>query len=208
LPDLLRRVAVLTIFSCAGIALLAPLTARSALPMPAETDWLLDAAEGPASTLPRDDRSGRDQSATLTVATLATPVAAEELALASLPAAPSVAMEATLFPNATPSPTPTPVAVVAAVPAPPAAGFVVDGAVWDRLAKCESGGNWAINSGNGYYGGLQFSEGTWRGYGGPAFDTSAPFPFSREEQIAVAERLHAARGFQPWPACRVSLGLP
>ena len=73
--------------------------------------------------------------------------------------------------------------------------------------KCESGGNWAINTGNGYYGGLQFSHGTWHGYGGGEF-ADYPHEATREEQIIVAERLRAARGYAPWPACRAKLGLP
>jgi hypothetical protein len=79
--------------------------------------------------------------------------------------------------------------------------------VWDDLARCESGGNWAINTGNGYYGGLQFSQGTWLGYGGGEF-AEYPHEATREEQIIVAERLRAARGYAPWPACRAKLGLP
>ncbi len=75
--------------------------------------------------------------------------------------------------------------------------------MWDRLAQCESGGNWAINTGNGYYGGLQFNLGTWQPYGG----TGYPHQNSRETQIAVATRLHAERGFNPWPACADKLGL-
>lgn len=77
------------------------------------------------------------------------------------------------------------------------------GNVWDRLAQCESGGNWSINTGNGYYGGLQFNLQTWHAYGG----TGYPNEHSRETQIAVAERLRSARGFQPWPACARKLGL-
>ncbi|HET6650368.1 MAG TPA: transglycosylase family protein, partial [Candidatus Limnocylindria bacterium] len=80
------------------------------------------------------------------------------------------------------------------------------GTVWDQLAQCESGGNWAINTGNGYYGGLQFSYGTWLGYGGGEFAEYAHLA-TREQQIIVAERLHAARGFAPWPACSAKLGL-
>ena len=77
--------------------------------------------------------------------------------------------------------------------------------VWDRLAKCESGGNWAINTGNGYYGGLQFSLGTWRAYGG----TGLPSQHSRETQIAIATKLRdASGGYGAWPACAHSLGLP
>jgi uncharacterized protein YabE (DUF348 family) len=77
------------------------------------------------------------------------------------------------------------------------------GSVWDRLAKCESGGNWSINSGNGYYGGLQFSLGTWRAYGG----SGMPHQNSRAQQIAVGQRLQAAAGWGQWPACSSKLGL-
>jgi resuscitation-promoting factor RpfB len=77
--------------------------------------------------------------------------------------------------------------------------------VWDRLAQCESGGNWHINTGNGYYGGLQFSLGTWHGYGG----TGLPSQHSREEQIRIATKLrNASGGYGAWPACAHSLGLP
>ena len=77
--------------------------------------------------------------------------------------------------------------------------------VWDSLAQCESGGNWAINTGNGYYGGLQFNLGTWQAYGGSGY----PHQNSREAQIAVAERLRAATGgYGSWPGCASSLGLP
>lgn len=79
----------------------------------------------------------------------------------------------------------------------------VDGGVWDRLAQCESGGNWSINTGNGYYGGLQFNLGTWQANGGQGY----PHQASKAEQIRVAENLRAARGFQPWPACSARLGL-
>jgi uncharacterized protein YabE (DUF348 family) len=75
--------------------------------------------------------------------------------------------------------------------------------VWDRLAECESGGNWSINTGNGYYGGLQFSLSTWRAYGG----TGMPHEASREEQIAVAKRVQADQGWGAWPACTAKLGI-
>jgi uncharacterized protein YabE (DUF348 family) len=98
---------------------------------------------------------------------------------------------------------------IPAAPAAPVAPAVDDGSVWDRLAQCESTGNWAINSGNGYYGGLQFDAGTWRAYGGSAY---APLPnkATREEQIAVAEKVRADRGggYGAWPACSRKLGLP
>ena len=74
---------------------------------------------------------------------------------------------------------------------------------WDRLAACESGQRWNINSGNGYFGGLQFNLATWRGVGMSGY----PHEASRETQIAAANRLHDARGFTPWPACSRKLGL-
>ncbi|WP_308194502.1 transglycosylase family protein [Pseudonocardia kujensis] len=85
---------------------------------------------------------------------------------------------------------------------------ISDGAVWDRLAQCEAGGNWAINTGNGYYGGVQFDASTWRAYGGTQY---APLPHqaSREEQITVASKVRDSRGgYGAWPACARKLGLP
>ncbi len=82
-----------------------------------------------------------------------------------------------------------------------------EGSVWDRLARCESGGNWAINTGNGYYGGLQFDRSTWSSNGGNRY---APYAHqaSREEQIAVAQRVRNARGgYSAWPSCSARLGL-
>ena len=74
---------------------------------------------------------------------------------------------------------------------------------WDSLAQCESGGNWGINTGNGYAGGLQFSPGTWAAYGGTGSAANA----SREQQIAVAEKVQAGQGWGAWPACAAKLGL-
>jgi uncharacterized protein YabE (DUF348 family) len=83
--------------------------------------------------------------------------------------------------------------------------FASGNSVWDAIAACESGGNWAINTGNGYYGGLQFSLGTWHAYGGSGY----PNNNSREEQIRIAEKVRAATGgYGSWPACSQSLGLP
>lgn len=78
--------------------------------------------------------------------------------------------------------------------------------VWDRLADCESGGNWSINTGNGYYGGLQFNLGTWQAYGGQGY----PHENSREEQIRIATKLRDANGgsYGSWPHCAAELGLP
>jgi resuscitation-promoting factor RpfA len=74
---------------------------------------------------------------------------------------------------------------------------------WDALAQCESTGNWSINSGNGYYGGLQFSPSTWRAFGG----SGMPHQASKAEQIRVAENTLAAQGWGAWPACSAKLGL-
>jgi hypothetical protein len=73
-------------------------------------------------------------------------------------------------------------------------------AEWDRVAGCESGGNWAINTGNGYHGGLQFSPGTWSGHGGGEFAPTA-YLATKDEQIAVAERVLATQGKGAWPSC-------
>jgi hypothetical protein len=83
---------------------------------------------------------------------------------------------------------------------------VSDGSVWDRLAQCESSGNWAMNSGNGFYGGLQFMHSTWVAQGGRQY-AEYPHQATREQQIAVAERLLAAAGWGQWPACSSKLGL-
>ncbi|MEU6509526.1 transglycosylase family protein [Streptomyces sp. NPDC046942] len=75
-----------------------------------------------------------------------------------------------------------------------------DNGVWDRIAQCESGGNWHINTGNGYYGGLQFSASTWRAYGGTAYAPTAD-QASRSAQIAVATQVQQAQGWGAWPVC-------
>jgi hypothetical protein len=77
---------------------------------------------------------------------------------------------------------------------------------WERLAACESGGNWHINTGNGYYGGVQFSDGTWDGNGGDRFAKRADLA-TKAEQIVIAEKVLDARGWSPWPACASRLGL-
>lgn len=74
---------------------------------------------------------------------------------------------------------------------------------WDRLAKCESSGNWSANTGNGYKGGLQFSPSTWRAHGGKGSAHNA----SRAQQIKIAERVLASQGWGAWPACSRKLGL-
>jgi hypothetical protein len=77
---------------------------------------------------------------------------------------------------------------------------------WNRLAECESGGNWHINTGNGYYGGLQFSDSTWDAYGGERFAARADLA-RKSEQIAIAEKVLKAQGWGAWPSCSQKLGL-
>jgi hypothetical protein len=194
LPDLLRRAVALTILSALGIALLAPLAARSAVPAPvALEEHLLAVQAAPRADVDRGALSIRAGSGPVPAV-----AAAEAVVAGPIPTPGDAPMEATLHAVATPTP------VVAA----PQRVVTYDGdTVWDDLAQCESGGNWAINTGNGYYGGLQFSYDTWHGYAGGEF-AEYPHEATREQQIVVAERLHAARGFQPWPACRSKLGLP
>jgi resuscitation-promoting factor RpfA len=78
--------------------------------------------------------------------------------------------------------------------------------VWDRLAQCESSGQWRINTGNGFFGGLQFLPATWTGFGGGAFAPRADLA-TREQQIIVAERVLAKQGWNAWPECSRKLGL-
>lgn len=91
---------------------------------------------------------------------------------------------------------------VAATMSMPAAN-AVDGATWDALAQCESGGNWSINTGNGFYGGLQFTQQSWNGVG----MSGSPATASRAQQIEAGERLLAIQGWGAWPACSAKLGL-
>jgi len=74
---------------------------------------------------------------------------------------------------------------------------------WDKLAQCESGGNWSINTGNGYYGGLQFSLSTWKAFGGSGMPNQA----SKAEQIRIATKIQASQGWGAWPACTAKLGI-
>src|SRR3954447_2312416 len=78
---------------------------------------------------------------------------------------------------------------------------------WDNVAHCESGGNWHINTGNGYYGGLQFTSSTWLGYGGGHHASRADLA-SKSEQIAIAEKVLAAQGWGAWPVCSQYRGAP
>ena len=114
---------------------------------------------------------------------------------ASAPAAPVRPAPAPTTTTAPPPPSST-------TAAPSSAGDPNDPATWDRLARCESGGRWSLNSGNGYYGGLQFSLATWRDVGG----TGYPHEATREEQIKRGKMLQARYGWGQWPYCSRELG--
>ncbi|MFE2726460.1 transglycosylase family protein [Kitasatospora sp. NPDC059327] len=101
----------------------------------------------------------------------------------------------------------------AAVAALPVAGLVTATSAsaasvptWDAVAQCESGGNWAINTGNGFYGGLQFTSSTWAAFGGTAYASQANLA-TKAQQIAVAEKVLASQGPGAWPVCSVKAGL-
>ena len=98
-----------------------------------------------------------------------------------------------------------PVAATVRVGTKPGAPFVPYG-VWDALAQCEATGNWAINTGNGFYGGVQFDQNTWDRWGGQEYAPRADLA-TREEQIAIAKKTQAAQGWGAWPSCSSRLGL-
>lgn len=79
-------------------------------------------------------------------------------------------------------------------------------AQWEAVAECESGGNWSTNTGNGYYGGLQFSDGTWDAYGGEAYAATADNA-TRAQQIAIAEKVLDGQGWGAWPTCSQRAGV-
>jgi hypothetical protein len=120
-----------------------------------------------------------------------------------LPASLSEALDARAQLVATEPPPPPPAPEPEPTPEPAATSGAVDVSVWDRLAQCESGGNWSINTGNGFYGGLQFTIDSWRWVGGSGY----PHEASKAEQIARAEILLGRQGWEAWPACSSKLGL-
>ncbi|HET6499799.1 MAG TPA: transglycosylase family protein [Amycolatopsis sp.] len=83
---------------------------------------------------------------------------------------------------------------------------ITNGALWDKLAMCESTGNWAANTGNGFYGGVQFTESTWLAYGGGAY-AQWPYQASREQQIVVAQKVQQGQGWVAWPVCSIKAGI-
>ena len=131
---------------------------------------------------------------------LRVPTADEQLTPRDLPGdAPAEMTSAVQSPPVTPAAQPDATPQATTAPAP----TVASGSVWDSLAACESGGNWSINTGNGFYGGLQFTLSSWRAMGGSGYPNQA----SRTEQIARAEQLLATQGWGAWPACSAKLGL-
>ena len=96
-------------------------------------------------------------------------------------------------------------ALALVVPVVAYAGPRASDAQWEQVARCESGGNWHLNTGNGYYGGLQVSSSTWSSYGGHQYASRADLA-SRAEQIDVGNRIYAADGWAPWPTCGPSAG--
>jgi len=123
----------------------------------------------------------------------------------------SAPVPTTAAPTTTTTAPPPPPPTTTAPPPPPAPAPTSGGsgyadpsnpAAWDRLAQCEAGGNWATNTGNGYYGGLQFSLSSWQAVGGSGY----PHEHSRETQIAMGQRLHAQGGWSHWPGCSRQLG--
>nr|MCH9768913.1 transglycosylase family protein [Actinomycetes bacterium] len=83
---------------------------------------------------------------------------------------------------------------------------VSNGATWDALSRCEAGGNWAINTGNGYFGGVQFDQNTWERSGGLRYAQRADLA-TREEQIAIAEITRSRQGWGAWPTCSGRIGV-
>ena len=149
---------------------------------------------------------GTLESRTQTGAQVSTAPVDQVVAVGTRVAAPVTAPSAPSAPAAAPVTAPAaPAGPAAPAPAtPPPAGTtsgaglnVANAAMWDRIAQCESGGNWSINTGNGYYGGLQFAAASWTGFGGRDFAARADLA-TREQQITVANRLYAQLGLKPW----------
>jgi LysM repeat protein len=126
------------------------------------------------------------------------------ITLTGAESAPAEAPPAEPAPEPEPEPAPEPEAETATEPEPePEQTTATDAGVWDRLAQCESNGDWSINTGNGFYGGLQFTLESWEAVGGSGY----PHEASRDEQIQRAEQLQAIQGWDAWPACADQLGL-
>jgi LysM repeat protein len=131
------------------------------------------------------------------------PADSEQLPDRPLPSNSVAAAQAAAAPAPVAASAPTAPKVSARTATPVAVAAIAGGSVWDSLAACESGGNWAINTGNGFYGGLQFTLSSWQAVGGSGYPNQA----SRDEQIARAQILQSRQGWGAWPACSAKLGL-
>jgi len=167
-----------------------------------ETTTLSSVIEAPATT----STSAAPETTTSTAPTT-TETAVVQARQAPTPAPPTTAAPTTAAPTTaapTTAPQPPPPAATAAPPPPSSAspGDPNDPATWDRLAECESHGNWSLNTGNGYYGGLQFSLATWQNVGGAGY----PHQATKAEQIHRGKILQARAGWGQWPHCSRELG--
>ena len=172
-----------------------PLLVIDNLPATAETEDVRVATVAPARGLAASSTTTTMPTPSTTVTTVTTVAPAPPTTAATAPVRARVAAPPTTV-AAPPAPTTT---------TPPATGGPADPndpANWDRMAQCEAGGNWGINSGNGYYGGLQFSLSVWTDTGGVGY----PHEASREEQIKRGMILQARGGWAQWPTCARSLG--
>jgi hypothetical protein len=187
LPRLTRRRRALITLATVSTAVLGPVALADAADQgPRET--AAGTAHPTSADLPLLRALGDDQAVPFTSSTAAP-------ATAATAAPPTTAAPTTT--TTAPPPPPAP------APAPSSAyGDPNDPATWDRLAQCEAGGNWAANTGNGYYGGLQFSLGSWQAVGG----TGYPHQHPRETQIEMGKRLQRAQGWGAWPSCSRTLG--
>jgi hypothetical protein len=172
-----------------------PVLVLDNLPATAET---YDDGRAAVATIVEESSSTVGEIPTTTAAapttTLAPPttVASTDAPPSTVAPAPA-ASEPIAPPTTQPPPPPTPAAMT---------GDPNDPQTWERLAQCESGGNWAMNAGNGYYGGLQFSLATWRSVGGAGY----PHQASKAEQIRRGKILQAQAGWAQWPGCSRALG--
>jgi hypothetical protein len=173
-------------------------TAPSAVP----ADITTAPTTAPSSTLPQAVVFVAAPTTTSTVAPATTTTDAPVTTTTAKPKVVAAVKPAVVVTTTTTTPTAPPVTTTA--PAPKAAVSADPNAesTWDALAKCESGGNWASNTGNGYYGGLQFSLSTWQGLGG----TGYPYQASKATQIAMGKKLYARSGWAAWPGCARKLG--
>jgi hypothetical protein len=186
--------------SIAGVAMLVgPVVLSKAMVPDDDTVEVADASPGVAQL--KNPRTDEELAAALSTTSAQVPTEADTTETAPTPTEPPPTEPPVTEPTTTTRPEPDPIETI-----PPGSGGFgdpFDYATWDALADCETGGNWESNTGNGYYGGLQFSLSTWRGVGG----TGYPHEHTREEQISLGIKLQQRSGWGQWPACSRKLGL-